>query len=46
MQTYIGVKIVSAKPMTRGDYNTYRGWTIPRDENPLDDGYLVEYIGE
>lgn len=31
--------------MTRGDYNTYRGWTIPEDENPNDEGYLVEYEG-
>jgi len=29
--------------MTRGDYNEYRGWTIPEDENPQDDGYLVKY---
>lgn len=43
MQTYIGVKIVSAEPMDRGDYNTYRGWTIPANENPSDDGYLVVY---
>ena len=40
---YIGVKIVEAKPMTRGAYNTFRGWTIPTDENPVDEGYLVEY---
>jgi hypothetical protein len=29
--------------MTRGDYNLYRGWEIPADENPEDEGYLVEY---
>lgn len=29
--------------MTRGEYNAYRGWTIPADENPADEGYLVEY---
>lgn len=29
--------------MTRGDYNKYRGWTIPVDENPEDAGYLVRY---
>jgi hypothetical protein len=29
--------------MTRGDYNLYRGWDIPADENPEDEGYLVEY---
>lgn len=43
MQKYIGVKQVEAKPMTRGDYNKYRGWTIPIDENPNDEGYLVKH---
>ena len=40
---YIGVKLISATPMTRGDYNAFKGWTIPPDENPNDEGYLVEY---
>lgn len=43
MERYIGTKIISAKPMTRGAYNQYRGWTLPEDENPADEGYLVEY---
>jgi hypothetical protein len=43
MKTYIGTKIINAKPMTRGDYNTHRGWEIPKDENPADEGYLVVY---
>ena len=43
MQSYIGVKLIEAKPMTRGEYNTYKGWTIPVDENPADEGYLVRY---
>ena len=43
MKTYIGTKIINAKPMTRGDYNAFRGWTVPADENPADEGYLVEY---
>jgi hypothetical protein len=34
---------VQAKPMTRGDYITYRGWTIPPDENPSDEGYFIEH---
>lgn len=42
-QTYIGVKIILGQPMTRGDYNTYRGWETPERENAEDDGYLVEY---
>ena len=43
METYIGTKIIKAEPMTRGAYNEYRGWTIPENENPNDDGFLVEY---
>jgi hypothetical protein len=42
MEKYVGVEFVQAEPMTRGDYNIYRGWTIPEDENPSDEGYLVE----
>ena len=43
MKKYIGTKLVQAKPMTRGGYNNYRGWQIPKNENPKDEGYLVEY---
>ena len=43
MKTYVGVKQIQAKEMNRGDYNKYRGWTIPADENPADEGYLVKY---
>lgn len=43
MQRYIGTKLINAKPMTRGDWCAFRGWTVPADENPTDDGYLVEY---
>lgn len=43
MKQYIGTKIIQAEPMTRGAYNKYRGWTIPADESPYDDGYLVRY---
>lgn len=43
MKKYIGTKLIEAKPMTRGEYNEYRGWTIPPDENPDDPGYLVKY---
>ena len=43
MKKYIGTKLVQAKPMTRGEYNNYRGWQIPKNENPKDEGYLVEY---
>lgn len=43
-QLYEGTKRVHATPMNRGDYNDYRGWQMPADENPDDDGYLVEYM--
>jgi hypothetical protein len=43
MHRYIGTKILKAKAMTRGEYNAYRGWTSPANENPADTGYLVEY---
>lgn len=44
MQTYIGTKQVLATPLNRADYNTLRGWFVPDDENPNDEGYLVEYL--
>ena len=43
-QAYIGTKFINAVPMTRGNYNVLRGWKVPADENPEDDGYLVEYL--
>lgn len=43
MKNYIGVKSLEAKPMNLGDYNTYRGWPIPADEDPQRPGYLVRY---
>ena len=27
MKQYIGIKVVAARPMTRGDYNIFRGRT-------------------
>lgn len=44
MEKYIGVKLIKAEPMNRGDYNTYQNWTTPEDENPEDNGFLVEYL--
>lgn len=43
MKKYIGTKTIKAKPMTRNEYNKFRGWEIPKDESPADEGYLVEY---
>lgn len=44
MQRYIGTKLVNMQPMTRQEYNDFRGWTLPADENGADEGYLVEYL--
>ena len=43
MKKYIGSKKLEAKQMTRGEYNKYRGWKIPENENPDDEGYLLKY---
>lgn len=42
-KTYKCHKTVHAVPMTRGVYNKYRGWELPKDENPNGSGYLVVY---
>lgn len=44
MQRFIGTKAVLASPMTRAEYNAYRGWALPADEDGTDAGYLVEYL--
>ena len=44
MNTYIGTKLIRAQAMTRAEYNNYRGWALPADENGADAGYLVEYL--
>jgi len=44
MQRYIGTKLINAIPMTRLEYNNFRGWLLPEDEEATDDGYLVEYL--
>jgi len=44
LKQYIGIKLIKAEPMTRGEYNDYRGWQIPENEDPAEKGYLVEYL--
>ena len=44
MIAFIGTKSVLATTMTRGEYNEYRGWTIPENEDLAEQGYLVEYV--
>lgn len=40
----IGTKtVLAAGPMTRGEYNAYRGWNPPEGEDQTVPGYLVEY---
>lgn len=41
---YVCHKTVKARPMSRGDYNALQGWDLPANENPADEGYLVEYL--
>lgn len=43
-KTYYGTKKINAWPMTRAEYNQFRGWELPANENGADEGYLVEYL--
>lgn len=43
MPLYSCHKQVHAVPLSRGLYNAARGWGVPADENPDDEGYLVVY---
>ena len=43
MTKYIGTKIVYGEPMSLEEYNIYRGWDMPLNEEPGTPGYLVEY---
>ena len=40
----MGKKEINAIPMNRQEYNDFRGWKLPDDENGEDEGYLVEYV--
>jgi len=43
LRRYIGSKIVDAAPLTLGEYNKFRGWEIPVNEDPATPGYIVQY---
>jgi len=43
MDRYIGTKQLTAMPLSLGEYNRYRGWQIPANEDPKRLGYLVKY---
>lgn len=40
---YIGTKMLTALFMPLGDYNIFKGWQIPENEDPLREGYRVTY---
>lgn len=42
-KTYVGQKVVYAKPMSRGAYCVSRDWAVPDEENAEDEGYIIEY---
>lgn len=44
MKKYICTKEINALPMTRKEYNNFRGWKLPDDEDGSDEGYLIEYV--
>lgn len=44
MTIFIGTKMIRAEPMNRAQYNEFRGWILPADEDGEDEGYLVEYL--
>ncbi len=43
-QLHFGIKAILSSPMARLEYNNYRGWKLPSDENGSDEGFLVEYL--
>jgi hypothetical protein len=45
MKKYQCHKIVQAEPMNLGEYNKFKCWTIPEDEDPEREGYKVVYHG-
>lgn len=45
MKAYIGTKQINATPMNRQEYNDFRSWKLPVDEDGTDEGFLVEYVG-
>ena len=44
MDFHIGSKALNAEVMTLGEYNDFRGWELPKDEDGSTPGYLVEYL--
>ena len=44
MKKYVGTKELKAIPMNKEEYYQYRQWEVPLNENPKEEGYLVEYL--
>ena len=44
MKNYVGTKKLKAIPMNKEEYCQYRQWEVPLNENPKEEGYLVEYL--
>ncbi|MGK0446564.1 MAG: hypothetical protein ACJA2M_000333 [Polaribacter sp.] len=44
MINYTGTKTLKAVSMKKEEYNSYRGWEQPSNEDSNEDGMLVEYI--
>lgn len=42
MKTYVSSILVSAVPKARQEYNRYRGWKTPSNEDPEDGGFMFE----
>ena len=42
MKRYTMTRTVLARPMTRREYNDFRGWLLPADENGNDAGFLIK----
>lgn len=42
-RNYIGTRSLLAFPMNKGDYCKLRNWDLPSNEEPGEEGYLVEY---
>ena len=41
---YIGTKEIEALPLTKEQYNYFRGYKNPVNEDPKEKGYLVQYL--
>jgi hypothetical protein len=44
MEEGVTIKRIKRKKMTLGEYNAFRGWIQPDNENPNTEGYLIEYL--